>query len=238
MTDETSVVHTVTDNSPDTHDHDDHASETAEEIQQKKEKLQVLESLIKKNLDSFLDVVIYMQTIQAEGLWIYPQNNKGEQKYKTFEQYTKQEFQMKRAYYSKLKSAAEAYKILEGRLSKKNLKKIPKRCAVLYELSRLEKGELVNVAEDIKQNKGLKNFTATEVRKIYKDKYPKKEKTQKNSTRQLQNLLGLIYNLGDCDLDAACREQIDKKYNNNSEDIRVMIDNLKKLTKSLEKALL
>lgn len=238
MTDETSVVHTVTDNFPDAQDNVQDDLIPPKETQENKDKLHDLESFIKKNLDSFLDVVICLQTIQAEKLWMLSKNDKGEPKHKTFEQYTKQEFQMKRAYYSKLKSAAEAYKILEGRLSEKNLKKIPKRCAVLYELSRLDKGELLNVAEDIKQNKGLKNFTATEVRKIYKDKYPKKEKTQKNSTRQLQNLLGLIYNLGDCDLDAACREQIDKKYNNNSEDIRVMIDNLQKLTKSLKKALL
>jgi len=200
------------------------------------EKLKELQDEIRKNLDTFLDVVIYLNTIQEEKLWMYKLDEKGNPLYTTFEQFISSEFDIKRSYYSRLNAAARAYRLLEEKVGKDEIKKYPKTCAIFYELSRADENKYMDIIKKATGNssEGIKQLKANDIKKIIRDEKlntSKASKKEADPKRQLEISLGILKRLNTPDVSV-----LDSKFfDNDKESVKTIIDNMKRLIEQLEK---
>lgn len=169
---------------------------------EKKESLKKYEDVISSKLDSFLDVVVALRHIQVEKLWKCHVDDKGEQLYNTFEEYTLQKFDFKRAYYSKLNAAARAYESLEE-VNPELVKELPRRCNVYYQLSRVKDGEkMVKIINKIMEEDGAK-IEGAAIERLVEMEIPKRGRAINKANRQMSSLLGLLANLDENDAEGA-----------------------------------
>lgn len=162
---------------------------------EKKKLLNEYETEIRSKLDSFLDVVVVLRQIQSEGLWkCHVDDATGAPLYETFEDYTVKEFDLKRAYYSKLNAAARAYTLIEE-ADPELVKQLPKRCNIYYQLSRVKDGQkMVEIIHEI-QKDDQSTIEGTVIEKLVEKKFPKKVKAINKTNKQMSILLGLLTNL-------------------------------------------
>lgn len=162
---------------------------------EKKKLLNEYEDEIRSKLDSFLDVVVTLRQIQSEGLWkCHVDDATGAPLYETFEDYTVKEFDLKRAYYSKLNAAARAYTLIEE-ADPELVKQLPKRCNIYYQLSRVKDGQkMVEIIHEI-QKDDQSTIEGTVIEKLVEKKFPKKVKAINKTNKQMSILLGLLTNL-------------------------------------------
>ncbi len=168
----------------------------------KKKSLAEYEEEIKSKLDSFIDVVVALRQIQVDGLWKCHVDDHGKQLYETFEDYTIKKFDFKRAYFSKLNAAARAYTLIE-KADPELVNKIPKRCTVYYQLSRVKDGKkMVNIINEVWKEDPDK-IKGTAIEKLVELEIPKKDKPKNKANKQMSILLGLLTNLDEDDAENA-----------------------------------
>jgi len=218
-------------------------SQSPDVINRKVKKLNDLQNEISKNLDTFLDVVIYLNTIQEEKLWMYKLDEDKNPLYTTFEQFISSEFDIKRSYYSRLNSAARAYRLLEETIGEKEIQKYPKTCSFYYELSRVGEDDYAMVVEeaakgkdkDKDKDKDKKQIKGTDIKRIIREKKLSSSKASNKKAdpkRQLEIVFGIINKLQTPDISI-----LNSKFFEDGEkdSKKTIIENMKRLIDQLEK---
>ncbi len=198
----------------------------------KKQRLDELKRRIHRLTDNFIQVVIDLQEIRKEDLWKFEVDKDGNQIYGTFESFMDAEFGFRRAYYSRLNKAADAYKWL-GENDSTLQKRVTQTRPAFYEaLGKLPEGDRIETLKTLLDDKTQKQKGASLVR-IWRNNHDGQslpvETKEKSLERQLQIAFGILSKISVEDLDGnGLLESLLTENENLKEVIRLINGKIKK----------
>ena len=167
----------------------------SEEDIDKIKKLEMLKKRIHKMTDNFIQVVIDLKTIHDEHLWDRVLDKDGNQIYHNFYTFMDAEFGFKKAYYSRLNDASDAYHWLEDK-DKELLAQVRTFRPAFYEaFGKLPEGDRIETLRTLIEDKKQKQKGTSLIRiwkKAHEGQTLSGEPKEPDVKKQVEIALGIL----------------------------------------------
>ena len=193
---------------------------TADDYSSKRKRLDELKKQIHKLTDNFIQVVLDLEEIKRDALWKLETDDNGRQIFNTFESFMDSEFGFKRAYYSRLHKASDAYKWLEENNPKLQSRITVVRPAFYEALDNIPEEDRIDTLQKLLEDKTQKQKGASLTR-IWKRKQKDLEKTE--VAKQIEIAIGILKRI---DIEKINDSNLPKLSNEDIEKIKAVIEHV------------